>query len=322
MRCYTSRMVWITVRTATVKDSKSSVDWSRIFTEICNEVTKRRSTRITAAGARSRQALLLGLSNCNGTKRLDAAEPAGREQFLEFRINDLGQPVGMPVTDWTPPERPARQALAGRFCRVEPLDVSRHADSLYEFDRMDLDGRTWTYLPYGPFPSVEAYRNWAELAVMSTDPLFFAIVENALGRAVGLASYLRITPASGTIEIGHLHFSPRLQRSSAATEALYLMMDWALRNGYRRLEWKCDALNAPSRRAAQRLGLSYEGIFRQATVVKGRNRDTAWYSVLDWEWPGLSRAFARWLDPVNFDPDGRQVESLSALTAPLLKHRG
>jgi len=145
----------------------------------------------------------------------------------------------------------------------------------------------------------------------SEDPLFFAIVDAASGRAAGIGSYLRIGPASGSIEVGHLQFSPRLQRTPAATEAMQLMMCNAFELGYRRYEWKCDALNAASRRAAERLGFRFEGVFRQATVYKGRSRDTAWYSIIDQEWPGLERAFRMWLEPGNFDHDGRQRRSLA-----------
>jgi RimJ/RimL family protein N-acetyltransferase len=154
------------------------------------------------------------------------------------------------------------------------------------------------------------------------DPQFHAVLERATGEAVGVASYLRIDPAAGSIEVGHINYSPRLQRTIAATEAMYLMMRRAFQLGYRRYEWKCNALNAPSRAAAQRLGLSYEGVFRQAHVVKGRNRDTAWYAAIDTEWPALDRAFQQWLDPANFDDRGRQRTSLSDLTAPILKNRG
>jgi RimJ/RimL family protein N-acetyltransferase len=157
---------------------------------------------------------------------------------------------------------------------------------------------------------------------LGTDPRFYAIIASPEGKAVGVASYLRITPASGSIEVGHLHYSPRLQRSPAATEAMYLLMERAFELGYRRYEWKCDALNAASRAAAQRLGLSFEGVFRQATVYKGRNRDTAWYAAIDAEWPALREAFLEWLDPGNFDGDGRQRTRLSDRTRPLLTQRG
>ena len=172
----------------------------------------------------------------------------------------------------------------------------------------------WTYLPYGPFPDLAAYRTWMEAKWLGTEPLFFAIVDAASGRATGVASYLRIDPASGAIEVGHLGYSPRLQRTPAATEAMFLLMARAFALGYRRYEWKCDALNEPSRAAALRLGFTFEGIFRQATVVRGRNRDTAWYSVIDAEWPALRAAFEHWLAPENFDADGRQRVRLSELT--------
>jgi RimJ/RimL family protein N-acetyltransferase len=168
----------------------------------------------------------------------------------------------------------------------------------------------WTYLFSGPFANFAEYHAWLEPKPASEDPLFFAFVDLATGRAVGLGSYLRIEPANGAIEVGHLQFSPRMQRTPVATEAMYLMMRNAFALGYRRYEWKCDALNAASRRAAERLGFRFEGIFRQAIVYKGRNRDTAWFSVIDSEWPALDAAFRAWLDPANFDPEARQRRSL------------
>lgn len=212
--------------------------------------------------------------------------------------------------------------MAGRFCHVEPLEPSRHAADLYEANALDTEGRNWTYLPYGPFETLEDYLGWMNEYCRGADPLFHAVVDNVTGKAVGVASYLRIAPESGSIEVGHINYSPLLQRTPAATEAMYLMMERAFELGYRRYEWKCDALNAKSRAAAQRLGLSFEGVFRQATVYKGRNRDTAWYAAVDQEWPELEAAFLRWLDPVNFDEDGKQVKRLGQLTAPVLKHRG
>jgi len=147
-----------------------------------------------------------------------------------------------------------------------------------------------------------------------SDPLFYAITDLDSGHLGGVASYLRITPQAGTIEVGHINFAASLQRTRAATEAIFLLIQWAFEAGYRRFEWKCDALNMPSRRAAQRFGLSYEGVFRQATVVKGRNRDTAWFAAIDAEWPALKEAFTLWLDPSNFDAQGQQRESLGSLT--------
>jgi RimJ/RimL family protein N-acetyltransferase len=241
---------------------------------------------------------------------------------MEPILNSMSQSVGVPVPAWQVPPLPAREVMEGRFCRVEPLEVGRHARELFEANSLDAEQRNWTYMTYGPFENWEAYRDWASASAASSDPLFFAIVDQVTGNSVGVASYLRIDPRHGSIEVGHLMFSPLLQGKPAATEAMYLMMKRAFELGYRRYEWKCNSLNEPSRRAAQRLGLSYEGLFRQAAVVKGRNRDTAWYAAIDSEWPALQAAFVKWLDPSNFGPDGRQRVSLSSLTAPLLKQRG
>jgi RimJ/RimL family protein N-acetyltransferase len=209
--------------------------------------------------------------------------------------------------------------LEGRHIRLERLDPAAHATEIHAANR--ASDAIWDYLPYGPFATEADWRAWAEGMADLADPFFYALRDLRTGRAAGVASFLRITPAAGSIEVGHINLSPALQRSPAATEAMALMMGWAFDAGYRRYEWKCDALNLPSRRAAARLGLSYEGIFRQAAVVKGRNRDTAWFSAIDSEWPALSAAFSRWLDPANFDADGRQRSSLSSLTAPLLAAR-
>lgn len=232
-------------------------------------------------------------------------------------MNEFGQPIGAPVPGWQPPPRPPRAAMEGQHCRLEPLDAARHAVALYGANSLDREGRMWTYLHYGPFASLEEYRGWLHAREASQDPLFFAIVDGASGLAAGLASYLRIEPSNGSIEVGHLQFSPRLQRTTAATEAMYLMMKQAFDLGYRRYEWKCDALNAASRRAAERLGFAFEGIFRQAVVYKGRNRDTAWYSIIDSEWPRADAGFRRWLDPGNFDAAGRPRSSLADLRAHL-----
>ncbi len=233
--------------------------------------------------------------------------------------NALGQPVGAPVEGWTPPPRPVRAEMAGRYCRLEPL-VPTHAPGLFDALSADTDGRVWTYMPNGPFADLASYQRWLDDAIAVDDPLQFAILVD--DRPVGTASYLRIDPGAGSIEVGYITFSPALQRTRAATEAMYLMMQWAFETGYRRYEWKCNALNAGSRRAAQRLGFSYEGVFRQATIVKGRNRDTAWYAAIDSEWPRLKPAFEAWLDPDNFDADGRQKRALSALTRPVLVATG
>ena len=227
------------------------------------------------------------------------------------RTNSLGQPIGEPVSGWTPRPRPPRTPVQGRLCRLEPLDAATHAAALHDAYAADRDGRNWTYLPYGPFESAEAYVSFVAKMQAHDDPLFFAIVDLATQRPVGVASYLRIDPAMGTIEVGHLSYAPALQRTPASTEAMYLMMRRAFDElGYRRYEWKCDSLNAPSIAAAKRLGFRFEGIFRQAMVTKGRNRDTAWLAIVDAEWPAQRAAFERWLDPANFDANGQQRRRL------------
>ena len=220
--------------------------------------------------------------------------------------------LGDVVEGWTPPRRPDHATMEGNFVRLEPLDADRHAFELQEAFQ-GHDG-LWDYMPYGPFNSAAAYHRWVKETAVGDDPLFYAIRDKATGHCGGVASYLRVTPAMGSIEVGHICLAPEIARGRIWTEAMFLMMDWAFRAGYRRYEWKCDALNMASRRAAQRLGFSYEGIFRQAAVVKGRNRDTAWFAVIDAEWPALREAFAAWLSPSNFDANGRQRERLSDLT--------
>ena len=220
--------------------------------------------------------------------------------------------LGAVVAGWTPPHRPDHTPFEGRFIRLEALDADRHAAALH--DAFAGHDALWDYMPYGPFSSASAYHRWVKETQTHADPLFYAITDLSTGHPLGVASYLRITPDMGSIEVGHICLSPALQRTPAATEALFLMMDWAFRAGYRRFEWKCNALNMPSRRAAQRLGFSFEGIFRNHLVIKGRNRDSAWFSVIDSEWPALHEAFKAWLSPRNFDASGGQRERLSDLT--------
>ncbi len=233
-----------------------------------------------------------------------------------IRHNALGQPIGPALPDWSAPTAPARREHAGRWCDLEPLDPARHARELFDALAEDREGRCWTYLAYGPFETLDAYSAWLAQAAAGEDPLFFVLRDKDSGRASGVASYLNVHPALGSVEVGHLCFAPALQRTRAATEGMFLMMAHAFDLGYRRYEWKCDALNAASRRAAERYGFSFEGVFRQALVYKGRNRDTAWYSVVDTEWPRLAERFERWLAPQNFDADGRQRCALGALEAP------
>ena len=220
--------------------------------------------------------------------------------------------IGDLVSGWTVPPRPTGEVLEGQVVRLEPMDPDVHAADLYRaYSGHDA---LWDYMPYGPFSSASGYHRWAKDSATGTDPLFYVIRRVDTGHCGGVASYLRITPDMGSIEVGHINLSPELSGSRGSTEAMFLMMDWAFRSGYRRYEWKCNALNLPSRKAAQRLGFSYEGVFRQAAIVKGRNRDTAWFAIIDKEWPALREAYAAWLSPRNFDGVGRQKESLADLT--------
>lgn len=205
-------------------------------------------------------------------------------------FNELGQPIGAPVPNWKPNERPRVEVKDGRYCQVVPLDVNAHAKDLFAAYGNDPEGRNWTYLPYGPFETIDDFKNWMQITCLGNDPLFHTVIDKKTGKAVGIASYLRIAPDAGSIEVGHIHFSPLLQRTPLATECMYLMMRHVFDDlNYRRYEWKCNALNAPSCWAALRLGFTAESIFRQDCVIKGRNRDTAWYSILDSEWPALKK---------------------------------
>jgi RimJ/RimL family protein N-acetyltransferase len=219
----------------------------------------------------------------------------------------------MPV-DWQPARRPGREPLRGRHILLRPVDAA-DAEALYEVSHPPAgDPAIWTYLYDGPYENVAAMRAWLERAHASTDPLFFALAPRPDERPAGIASYLRAVPEHGVIEIGHIWFGTPMQRTTAATEAIYLLAAHAFDHlGYRRLEWKCNALNAPSRRAAERFGFTFEGIFRHHQVQKGRNRDTAWYAITDADWPPIRAGFQAWLDPANFDADGRQRRPLGDL---------
>ncbi|MDF0596192.1 GNAT family N-acetyltransferase [Psychromarinibacter halotolerans] len=216
--------------------------------------------------------------------------------------------------NWQPPRWPDQTSFDGRYVRLALLSRD-HAPSLHAANL--ADDAIWDWMPYGPFASESGYADWVDSVADGPDPRFHAIFDKEHGDWGGVASLMRIAPAAGSIEVGHINFAPRLQRTRAATEAMYLLMRWCFEAGYRRYEWKCNALNLGSRRAAQRLGFSYEGVFRQAAVVKGKNRDTAWFACIDKEWPALKAAFETWLSPDNFDADGRQRQSLSDLTAPV-----
>jgi RimJ/RimL family protein N-acetyltransferase len=229
----------------------------------------------------------------------------------------LGEPV-----DWSGAQHPRRLELRGRYVLVRPVDAAVDAASLYRASHPPGgDERIWTYLRYGPFASVEALEEWLCEAAASEDPLFFAVAPLPEERPLGIVSYLDVTPDAGAIEIGHIWFGTPLQRTVAATEAIFLLARHAFDDlGYRRLEWACNSLNEPSRSAAERFGFRLEGVFRQHQVVKGRNRDTAWYSIVDNEWPATRAAFETWLAPDNFDGDGRQRSSLRDRTATLTSH--
>lgn len=237
-------------------------------------------------------------------------------------LDVYGQPIGFPMPDWSPPPLPPRETLTGQYCRVEPLDMARHAADFHAANALESDLRGWTYLTYGPLTTLDEYQRWADEQAQRSDYLFHAIIDQTSGRIGGVAAYMRIDRPNGSIEIGGIKYTPLIAQQPVATEAMYLLMQQVFELGYRRYEWKCDALNVPSREAAQRLGFSYEGTFRHAVVHKGRNRDTAWYSITDNEWPALQLAFTEWLAPENFDAEGQQIVRLSGLTAPLLRSRG
>ena len=233
---------------------------------------------------------------------------------MDVRRNEYGQPIGWPVEGWT--ERPATPTtpIVGRYCRVEKLDAERDGPALWRAYAEAPDGRDWTYLAVGPFADLAGYIAHARRIAASADPLHHVIFDLASGEPVGTAALMRIDRANGAIEVGWVTYSRRLQRSRAGTEAMFLLMRRAFDElGYRRYEWKCDALNAPSRRAAERYGFTFEGVFRQAVVTKGRNRDTAWFSITDREWPVVRAAFEAWLSPENFDAKGVQRRPLEAL---------
>lgn len=227
------------------------------------------------------------------------------------RINSFGQPIGEDVVDWVSCPRPPKVPLIGSWAHVVPLSHDAHLDDLFEAFSTDKTGEMWTYMPNGPFSEKAALSDFLKTAEASADPLFYAILDAATGRALGFASYLRIEPAVGVIEVGFIALSPLMQKTRIATDFMYLMMSHVFDDlGYRRYEWKCDNLNGPSKKAARRFGFSYDGMFPQATMYKGRNRDTAWFSVLDKDWAEVKAGYEAWLDPMNFDTDGKQKSPL------------
>lgn len=231
---------------------------------------------------------------------------------------DQSMKLGEVVSDFVVPPHPKGTILDGKHVRLEPVLTQVHASDLFAANTTDQGAANWAYLPYGPFADIESYRQWLSAQEGGEDPHFYAIVRKSDQKAVGVASYLRINPEAGSIEVGHINYSPLLQQTIEGTEAMYLMMKWAFESGYRRYEWKCNALNLKSRAAAQRLGLSYEGVFRQAVIIKGRNRATAWFAAIDKEWAALKKCFDEYLSDDNISEDGRAKTPLSTLTKPIL----
>ena len=243
-------------------------------------------------------------------------------RFRKTDRNSLGLPIGFSVPNWKPALAPPHASMSGVWCRLEPIGPQQHGDALFEAFSEDTENRIWSYLPYGPFENTAALTRWIEKSCLGSDPLFHAIIDQSSEKALGVASYLRVNSTVGVIEVGHINYAPMLQKTPAGTEAMYLMMRRVFEElGYRRYEWKCDALNAASRQAAERLGMTFEGIFRQATMYKNRNRDTAWFSILDHEWPRMKVAFETWLKPENFTADGKQIKRLSDLIPEDVPHR-
>ena len=237
---------------------------------------------------------------------------------MSERRNRYDQPIGSPVAGWAERPRPSRRTLTGRYCRLEPVDPQRHAADLFAAYMDAPDARDWTYLFQERPETLGLFREYLSNLANSEDPLHYAIVDTETAKPVGTAALMRIDPVHGVIEVGSIAYSPRIKRTCAGTEAMYLLMRLVFEDlGYRRYEWKCDSLNGPSRAAALRYGFTFEGIFRRAIVYKGRNRDTAWYSIIAEEWPRIRSAFDAWLDPKNFDARGRQRHDLKAMRPPL-----
>lgn len=229
-------------------------------------------------------------------------------------FNQFHQPIGMSLSDWRGAPFPEAQQITGRYCQLERINAARHAKGLYEAYCEASDFRDWTYLPVGPFETFDAFFVYLKKIEEQTDPMHFAVIDLASMKPVGTFALMRIDPFNGVIEVGHISYSPLMKRTRASTEVMSLVLKYVFEDlGYRRFEWKCDALNAPSREAAERFGFSFEGIFRQAIVTRGRNRDTAWYSIIDGEYPTLRPAYDMWLDEGNFDNQGRQIKRLAEL---------
>jgi len=235
---------------------------------------------------------------------------------MTVRLNAFHQPIGAALPDWQGAQLPDGRPLVGRYCRLERIDVERHAADLYAAFQDAPDSRDWTYLFAGPFETFAAYRTYLTAIEKLSDPMHYAVIDLGSGKAVGTLALVRIDAPNGVIEVGSVTYSPRMKRTRLSTETMSLLLKYVFEDlGYRRFEWKCDSLNAPSRTAALRYGFKFEGIFRQAVVTRQRNRDTAWHSIVDSEYPALQTAYARWLDERNFDGEGRQMMRLANLIA-------
>lgn len=234
--------------------------------------------------------------------------------------NQFGQVLGHLVENWIPCQRPAKVFIQGRYCILEPIEINKHAVKLFDVLAIDNQGESWTYLPYGPFDTINEFKNWLVKTMSDNDTLLYAILDVKTQESIGISGYLRMDPEHGVIEIGHLHFSALLKQTSLATEAIYLMLRHVFDElKFRRCEWKCNDLNEPSRRAAERFGFIFEGIFRQNYIFKNRNRDTAWFSIIDSEWGAIKEKFEKWLNPNNFDAKGKQILKLGHVKTKLFK---
>ena len=230
--------------------------------------------------------------------------------------NQYRQPIGDEIAEWQGAQLPAKTPISGQYCRLEPISVAAHSQDLFTALNQAEDKRDWTYLLSGPFESLTEYQAYLTGLETLSDPLHFAIIDRTTQRAIGSIALMRIAASAGVIEIGSVTYSPQLKRTRLATEAITLLLHYTITElGYRRVEWKCDSLNQPSRNAALRLGFTFEGVFRQALVVRGHNRDTAWFSIIDRDYPALRAAYLLWLSAENFDATGQQRQKLSEFIA-------
>jgi RimJ/RimL family protein N-acetyltransferase len=235
---------------------------------------------------------------------------------MKSDIMDTREHLQRDLSNWQPRPRPERRVMEGRYVRLEPLDAARHGEELFIASTVEDAPQRFRWLPELPPASREAFAPWLATAEASPDPMYFAVIDRATGRVGGRQTLMRIEPRHGTVEIGHIYWGPLISRRPASTEAFYLCARHVFDElGYRRFEWKCNNRNTASKNAALRYGMAHEGVFRQHMVVKGENRDTAWYSMLDAEWPAARRAMERWLDPQNFDPSGSQIRRLEDIRA-------